>query len=89
MKKALYRGFPIRPVKGGFTTTTLGFKSFMPKSHSERLFLDAPIENLIGLKVIQNRKRFSARAKRTKLNFVSSSKMQHKGVRFKKGHKLR
>ena len=62
----------------------------MPKSHSERLLTNrAPIEWLIGLKVDQRRKRFSVRDKKTTVNIVSSSKFQQKGVRLKKGERMK
>lgn len=89
-KKKRYNGYALSSIKGGYFTTVLGFRSFMPKSHSERLLTNrAPIEWLIGLKVDQRRKRFSVRDKKTTVNIVSSSKFQQKGVRLKKGERMK
>lgn len=86
--KTRYKGYALKPKKGGYFVTSLGFRSFMPKSHSDRLLMNkAPIEWLIGLKLNQRRKRFSAHEKKTLINIVSSSKLQHKGVCLKKGER--
>lgn len=88
--KKRYKGYALKAKRGGYTTSTLGFRSFMPKSHSDRLLINkAPIEWLIGLKITQRRKRFSVYGKRTHVNVVSSSKAQKKSVRLKRGEKVR
>lgn len=86
--KTRYKGYVLKPKKGGYFVTSLGFNSFMPKSHSDRLLINkAPIEWLIGLKINQRRQRFSVYKKKVSVNVVSSSKPQQKGVRFKKGER--
>jgi hypothetical protein len=88
--KRRYKGYAVKFKKGGYSTSTLGFRSFMPKSHSARLLTNkAPIEWLIGLSFNQRRKRFSACKKFAKLNLISSSKQQQKGIRLKKGERMR
>lgn len=88
--KKCYKGFVLKANKGGFVTTTLGFRSFTPKSHSARLLTHrAPIEWVIGLKVAQRRKRFSGCKKTIRISVISSSKPQKKSIRLKKGERMR
>jgi ribosomal protein S1 len=84
-KKKKFKGYSLKKNKGGFIITVLGFKSFMPKSHSKR-FLEnqAPLACIIGLKICQRRKRFST-FKKTTLNLISSSKPQHRTLQIKSG----
>lgn len=89
LKKRRYKGFALKSVKGGFTTSVLGFRSFMPKSHSKRMMENpAPIERVIGSKLDGRRKKFSSKKPRITLNIVSSSKSQGKGVRLKFGQRF-
>lgn len=89
-KKKRYNGYALSSIKGGYFTTVLGFRSFMPKSHSERLLTNrAPIEWLIGLKIAHRRKRFAVREKKTTVNIISSSKIQQKGIRLRKGERMK
>lgn len=84
--KKYYKGYALKPKKGGYVTSSLGFRCFMPKSHSDRLLTNkAPVEWVIGLKINNRRKRFSAQNKKLMINIVSSSKPQQKSIRFKKG----
>lgn len=81
LKKTRYKGFAIKRVKGGFITSALGYKSFMPRSHSKRLLRTAPMEWFLGLRLQFRRKRFSAKKFFINLNVISSSKPQGKSAR--------
>lgn len=88
-EKKIFKGFPLKKNKGGLFASILGFRSFMPKSHSNRLLtLKVPVTRLIGLKIYQRRKRFSVR-KKIKLNIISSSKPQQGGKKSKKAFNIK
>lgn len=87
--KTRYKGYMLKQKKGGYFTSSLGFRSFMPKSHSDRLLTHKDsVEWLLGLKFSVRRRRFSANQKSVSFNLVSSSKSQQKGSFLKKNEQI-
>lgn len=87
--KKTYKGYCFKPKKGGYITSALGFRSFIPKSHSTRLFINpTPIKRVMGLKVTQRRKRFLVHKKRILVNIISSSNLPKISSSFKDNKNL-
>lgn len=77
--KGYFKSYSLRVIKGGRFASVLGFRSFMPKSHSKLILTTnlVPSTRLLSLKFCKRRRRFSTK-KRIHLNIVSSSKPKHK-----------
>lgn len=72
-KKKLYSFYFIKKIKGGFFTSSLGSRSFTPKSLTSKVYREAKEQHLVGFKFLKKKTRFSHK-KFMKFNIVSSSK---------------